>query len=251
MSKISFISNKKAIAHIEVIVSFVIFIGFLIFLFAILNPIKEIKIDESLFEAVKYKITEYENLKSDISYVSIMLEDSPEENCFEIEKINDMECSSDAKFRAKDENNQQVQITPSGNYIKINDDNEFYTIFCSKVLDENSFKGNCEEIDDEDYVLGIIQKEELISVKQLKDLINSINNDVEYETIKQSLGIPNNNDFGLRIRDGKNILKYDNIEFEAIKRAPGAAKVSSKSYPMKIVYPDATFKTIIMDILIW
>ena len=51
--------------------------------------------------------------------------------------------------------------------------------------------------------------------------------------------------------DKRTILEYNGFKFEAIKKIPKTTKVSSKYYSVDLVYPDATIKTVLLDILIW
>ncbi len=245
--------DKRGVAHIEIIVSFVIFVGFLIFLFATLNPIKEIRIDESIFNSIKYNIENYKDLKTEINYVSIMLDSEPS-NCFMIDtsKIDELGCTA-SHIIVKNADGEIEDASIMSNVIMVNlvasSDNKFHTIYCSNSLTNTPIgcSGSLKE-----YELGIIQKEEVISVEKLKtEIFDKYENKEDYENIKQDLRIPLKNDFGLRIRDGKDIIEYEGVEFNALKNPPSAEKVLSKSYSIKILYPNADIKNVIMDILFW
>lgn len=55
----NFSRSKKAIGHIEMIVSFTIFLVFALFVFSFLNPVKEIDISSSLLSAVESGVENY------------------------------------------------------------------------------------------------------------------------------------------------------------------------------------------------
>jgi len=239
-------NNKKGAAHIEIIISFVIFIGFLMFLFATLNPIKEIRIDESIFESVKYNIENHLDLKTKISYVSIKLEETPSD-CFIINNIAELE-NCDVGLIVKNADGIEVGSSFTGQF-NIKNSGDFYTIYCSKEI-SNTLP--CSDGTPVNYKLGIIKKEDAVSISKLKtEIFDKYKNKDDYETMKQTLGIPARNDFGLRFKDGKDNVVYDGTEFEALKKIPATTKVSSKSYSVKILYPDANIKNVIMNILIW
>jgi len=235
-------NDKKGLAHIEVIVSFLIFIGFVIFLFATLNPIRKTSVDNSIFDNVQYKIENDLGLDTELHFVSIILKDTLTKNCFNIPRIDDLEnCNmglivKNAKGEIEGANIESSQILID---IKPYSDNRFHTIYCSEDISGNAGCSGATV----DYELGVIQKQRFISYNKLENFINNLETD--YDTKKETLGIPKGSDFALRLRDGQNILR------ESTTNAPSTTKVLSRSYPIRVLDSQATIKTYIIDILIW
>ena len=65
------IKNKKGISHIEVIISLVIFIGFLIFLFVFLKPVRNREISQTILDTAENGILDF--LEVDYNYISVKL----------------------------------------------------------------------------------------------------------------------------------------------------------------------------------
>ena len=92
------LKNKKAKGHVEAILSFVIFVGFLLFILTIFNPLRSSG-KANLIDSVLINMEE--QLKTEISSMSFSLTldgldkvEMSTENCFSIEAINELECGN-------------------------------------------------------------------------------------------------------------------------------------------------------------
>jgi len=242
------IRNKKAVSHVEVIISFVIFIGFLVFLFAFLNPIKSKKLSDNVLDKINREIIDFASVN--YSYISFVLDDSLfsfqdfiNSNCFGIE------IELDNEVIVRDKNNN---IVSAENDIGINrvyitkssiSNNKFYTIYASDIFSQQSLSG-CFELDEKDYNLGLLRKEKVLYLDKLINLKNLYESD--YNNLKKRFDIPSSNDFGFSVREanGEEIIKV-------IKKRVGKINVVAKDFPVQILNQSGAIKYVIMNVQAW
>jgi len=225
------IKNKKAQAYIEVIVSFVIFTGFLLFLFVFFNPLKQ-PVGSNLIGSVFDKLDE--RLEISMKSISIDLDklaiggDFDSITCFELDNvdlISDLDCgSSRVVVKVKDAyggDDGGVSGGVSGNSLyfqKGPSDNVFYTISCSEEFEVASYSDSCFNLQSEHYKLGIVVERILWSESKLTELKSAY--DSQYRELKGQI-LPGSNDFALVILENNGgPVGEDTPEFE-MKPADG------------------------------
>jgi len=245
--------NKKAQGHVEVIISFVIFIGFLLFLFVIFSPFKK-PMNPNLVDSV------FANLDAQMSVsvgsISIDVDEDAlsrlSKNCFSISNsqlIEDLGCGlgSGGKIIVRVPNYETpVGAQVDGGSILIEKKNSFYTLYCSTEFVEQGVS-DCEDLSSENYELGVIVERKVWSTEKL-GILEGQYNDVEnegYGKIKD-IYISEANDFGLVVYD------LDGGEkFRMKKEIPKGLESYAKIFPVQVVDSQADFERVKASVVVW
>ncbi|PIN95290.1 hypothetical protein COU53_00090 [Candidatus Pacearchaeota archaeon CG10_big_fil_rev_8_21_14_0_10_30_48] len=252
--------SKKAVGHVEVILSFVIFIGFLTFLFFIFRPFDLIS-NNSLVDSVFLNMKE--ELGTKVSIVSISLSEQAlinisGENCFGIIDASDFltetNCDANEKIIVRDKKNdlRDVHINaPKPTKIEIElknaGEDKFYTILCSEdLIEANTPLIGCQNIGEEgtDYDLGIINEKEVWSNKSLTAF--KIAYEEDYPSLKTKI-VPEGSDFGFKLWALDN---SDTLLLEA-GVSPEGTRVDAKTIPIDVLEEDGTIKKRTITIISW
>ena len=243
--------SKKGASHIEMIISFVIFIGFIVFLFTIFNPLKK-SINPGISDLVFMNLED--NLTTKLSTVSIKLKENvvfqPGDTCFTVANIPDMDCNSERKIIVKNISRSIMGARINGDNIEaalVNKEpnEQFYTIYCSHELQE--YQGNfqqCKQIGNDQYILGIINERNLWSERNLMNFEREYN--AKYGEIKNNF-IQKVNDFSFiitRVDDGK-------ILFSGDKNPPKSLNVYAKISPIDVLDKDANITKSTINVIVW
>ncbi|MEK6890515.1 MAG: hypothetical protein AABX03_00075, partial [Nanoarchaeota archaeon] len=243
----------KGMNHVEFIVSFVIFVSFVLVLFVIFNPFKK-PTNTGLADSVFLNLEE--NISTILSSVSINVNTSsiiiPTPPCLEINYLADMDCGNGKNLVVK---NISGNITPSSldnpiaptnfqfSYVP---GNTFYTFYCSDELkqSQNNLNG-CQRLNEQngDYQLGIIRDRKLWSEKRISAFKQQYNSN--YDGVKKEI-ISQGNDFGFIITDINN-----NVEINATSKRPSRGNIFAKTLPIDIVDENATIKKRVIIVMSW
>lgn len=253
------IKNRKAQSHIEVIISFVIFITFLIFIFTLFNPLKK-QVNSEFADSVFVKIKE--NTSTVLSSFSINLKTTTMNDpvkgftswtCIMIPPIDGFDCGSSKKLivkRADDIIVPGFVDTSDGNKIKFEHEKDltktFYTFYCGENLTENhgTFdKSKCMELTKNiNYTLGIVVSRDLFSEDNLNKFKEIYDND--YSDIKNEF-VPSGNDFGILVFDESGIF------LNVTKKIPRGINIDSQITPIDLVNKNAEIKKATVNVLVW
>jgi hypothetical protein len=189
--------SKKA-SHVGVILSFVIFITFLIFLFSIFgSPIKFSQSKEPLLDYMEIEIDN--SLTTNLTVMTI----SPEPTTNNCIQINDASLSvSSLKAVVKDKDNNLVPSKVIGDYLYIKwTHQQFFKIFYAEDLVEgNDYSGsNCYQLVNSD--INSYREDYYFSEKKINKLISDIK--TNYTKLKMDLGLPANDDFSISFTDAE------------------------------------------------
>lgn len=185
-------SDKKG-SHLGVILSFVLFVGFLFLLYMVMEP--AINIDnrkEIYLEEVTQKILN--RVSTNLTIVTNTILNS--ESCLAIPA--GVGIGQDAIVKDKDE--KIIKGIPNGGYINVNPaENDFIKIyFADTGFDDFPTSGTCiSATEGTDYILESIYTKEYPFKAKFNSLVNSYNAD--YDGLKNEFGIPLENDFSFRI----------------------------------------------------
>ncbi|MEM3405757.1 MAG: hypothetical protein QW117_02150 [Candidatus Pacearchaeota archaeon] len=243
------IKNKKSQSHLEILLSFVIFIGFLIFLLIFFNPFKKMGNEQTYLNLLQQSIEK--ELKKEIIIYSIKLNESYE-GCYNFE-IKDDDNLRNKNLTKKDLNNtiyDSMHTIKENNYViysNFSSQIDFYYIYFSEDFLENNLDGNnCNrKIDKKNYTLGMLRSYYSISFKYLNETFKK-----EYETnyskLKDRIGLPQTKNFAI---DFYNLERTNKII--SLGNTPEKAVVYSRTIPEQIFYPNGTFEYIFMQIKVW
>ena len=189
------IKGKKG-SHVGLVLSFVIFVTFLFFVFTILNPaVSEERGKELALELIKENLIN--NLTSNLSVTSLKVHkitDYGLKKCFQIDNV------FGENVKIKNGSNDYVEGSSSGinDLISINHNGEyFFRIFYSPVFLAGGGGGReeCEPLVTENYTLGSTKVTSYIYEDHVNSLFTFYENN--YLVLKEDLGISVDNDFGV------------------------------------------------------
>ncbi|MEK6820603.1 MAG: hypothetical protein AABX71_02725 [Nanoarchaeota archaeon] len=233
--------GKKGASHIEIVLSFVIFLGFLIFLIAIFKPFDIIRGGETYLDIAERGIKEKGSVE--LRFLTLKLDENKSlEKCF----------CFDYGFEdviVKDKNYEVVNArSKKGKEEKICIDSAeyFFYIYSYKDFVENNFDSSeCISLGEGDYTLGLFRSYDLLSWKKL----NSIREEYEanYTDIKSEFGVPASKDFSFSIRK----TGEDEVILETEKKPGKGVRVLARSSPVQIAYSNGTLKYAILNIQTW
>ncbi|OIO40871.1 hypothetical protein COU56_03695 [Candidatus Pacearchaeota archaeon CG10_big_fil_rev_8_21_14_0_10_31_9] len=242
--------NKGGTGHVEVIISFVLFIGFLAFILIAFNPLKPAS-NPAIVNSI-YNVLE-ENLSTELNKVSINLNFVPPgKECFILHNtyqlVSDLKCNNqNILIKDKENHKKYAQITAGEIVSTLSPTSNFYTIYCSDEIDPVSGSvpnfNSCKEYDENEYGVGIIVSDELWSLKKITSLENEYTGN--YPNMKKEF-IRETSDFGFIIWD-INLNK----EFDLTQDVPKGLDVISKTLPINIVNSDANVTKHTITVMTW
>lgn len=237
------VREKRGASHVDIILSFVLFVSFIIFIFIVFNPFKISLETISDLDITEKKILE--NLSVNLSAFAIRILDSvyssySGESCFSIDSVNQpLEL---LPLVMVDKNGLLVNTKVQGGKIYFENSGDFYTLYHSEELESNEFSASsCFDLAVNDYKIGVIKFYEIVSYSKLINLRDDYNGD--YDGLKQTLGLEN--DFNI------DISKSPEIIFEPTKKRPGNIEIIAKNVLITILNRDANLKPDIMNIQVW
>jgi hypothetical protein len=187
-------ANKKA-SHVGVILSFVIFVTFLVFLFSIFgSPIKFSKSKEPLVDYLKVELEK--RLISNLTVITIFPVVPEDKNCIVIDngglKLQDLNAI------VKDKNNNIVTSKVSGNFLSFNkNEDNFFKIYYAQELSpaQGNVQTDCYPITN----IDSSRENYYLNEDKILKLISDYNSN--YTKLKQELGLPINNEFSIGFTD--------------------------------------------------
>ncbi len=244
--------NKKSQGHIEMIISFVLFVGFLIFVFYFINPV--IKVVEKTTIDKERKVI-YNNLSYNIGKLKIIV-------------------VKDGSSLGKSCSELQVTIEDNGKSFKVDDKvkfaitedkssftsskNSIYTVYYGYIFDPPDLVSeiNCNNGVDS-YHTGSYNEEKIIldvRVKGLKNLYNTDSDTIDengktkYENLIATMGI---GDFAFNFRNFDGIPNTDLSPDEKYVNIPENINIYSIDIPVRVIDKKAAIKEMILSIRKW
>ena len=216
-------NSKRSQGHIEMMLSFILFITAILFIFFYINPFSKTADKSNELEQIQNKIMQ--SISEKAGRLSVV---SYSGNCY---NFNELEY-------------------PSVNYVEFPESSsggiDKYTIYFSNKFPSkiNTHKDN--PIGCTSYKLGVFSNETIILYDLLKDLATGCNTDAGYKDTKKNLGI--SLDFTLNITDMSRVPLAD-LNFA--KRIPAGVEVQSEEFPIKIVNSNGATVDAIFNIKVW
>ena len=180
------IKNKKG-SHFGMMISFAIFISFLVVFYALINQKTKSKTDQEIY--LNKLLSELKNsFKSNISEINIKLNES-QSSCFKIDKP----IISSNNVTVKDHNKNIVDSYSDSNYLYINSSDTFFKIYYSDEFNTNTPMTECNYLPEQNYTIGLIKTEKKIFEKKIKLVIKEYNEN--YDELKNNLSLPQDYNF--------------------------------------------------------
>jgi len=228
--------NKKAAAHLEMIIAFMLFASFAFFLlFFIKIPKAEVSSD-SVLESIQYSLEDY--ARTNLTKITLKTESS---DSFFID-LSSFNLPSNSKSLVKTPDSSLVPSYFDGPSKKlyIQSTQNFFFVYLSDGLSESSTLSGFGELFLNKYTIGGIEKINLISQSNLLELATSYNTD--YLALKQKLKVLSNYEFS---------LKSDIPGFVIKKEVPTNVNIEAKTNLYKILNPSGEIINKDITIELW
>jgi hypothetical protein len=243
------LKNKKGMAHLEMIISFVIFAVFVFFIIYYLNPIKHQNINNVLFSVLKdnikakTEITLYETpiiLNGELGDIS--------GDCFVVPSPYSNIKENLAVFN---ENKEQLGYSSAISGIAIEKSTKMNYVYyspeqelVSSIVDEN----NCAQprpLDSSNYTFSVMRSYRIYSLKKINETERQY--EENYDGLKKELNFPSVNDFSLYIRRlGENIDL-----FNMSNRKPDKIETYAIEIPIQIMDDNGELFQAILNLQVW
>ena len=244
--------SRKAQIHVEMIVSFVIFVGFLLVLMFYINPIGEETISYSSIDRIQEKIIS--NISSNYQETSVIFSDDPtdgpggsSQDCL---KFSDYPLDYE-KTRAfvygGDGVKSEIKDKPQKKDFRLGvvSDKKAYMVYASDDFSEDAPTGNCPDAHSgADYEWGIIFSSRAVFYDKLSEFNNRYLDD--YGGMKSDLGIEKDFEF-IVYDETRDVLFNESLGVHELK----ANTVISRDIPLVMMYSNASQSKIILNIRVW
>lgn len=234
-------SRKGVAIHVEMVLSFIIFVGFVIFILAAFPVYKSSKSSVGL-DSAERSISDF--VKFDVKYFTVVLNRTIAADCFCFQSDSEL-----GKVIAVNEAGETVSASYSNGEVCVKSKEVFNSIYSSPEFKENSFDfRNCDSLNKStnDYLTGIEDDVTMVSYNKILNLISLY--DSGYETLKDSFGIPDKEDFGFRV---VNLKGEDSFNLQAIKTRPAKTEVLARNVPAQIAYENGSFVFGMINVQSW
>jgi len=211
-------SNSKAQGHVEIILSFIIFISFLLFLMVFMNPFAKSKQDINYFDNARDSIIKNITLK--VNRISII--ENETNGCYNI--------------------TLQLKNKYGNNYREVAQCNRRYHIYFSDFFVPGSPNEN-KKCGPKNYTLGAYSKEKIIAYEKIVELNQSYN--ANYKNLKKHLGI--SRDFLFKIKD----MQGNELGLSVDRQVSRTQNVNAKEIPIRVIDSNGEFYECILNIMIW
>lgn len=244
--KIQAAKTKKAQGHIEMILSLVIFVGFVAAIFLFLNPLSQQTVTEAAFSEVQEKIIN--NLSVNYNYIGLILAGNLPAGtlCFSVD-ASEAGISEGSSIIVKDLNNKLMNSSKSAGKINIeySPGVRFYGIYSSRAFNNYPLtSGSCLQLTPANYSFGASGFEKAVLYENLVAMNSAYLAD--YESLKKSLAVKD--DFDFIVSDlARNVLLNETITLHKLR----TSSVLSRELPLKASDKNASQVSIIFNLRVW
>tara|TARA_Y100000310_G_C20542534_1_gene744013 strand:- start:67 stop:801 length:735 start_codon:yes stop_codon:yes gene_type:complete len=195
MNKIDFLPKNCKGSHVGVVLSFIIFVSFLVLLYpALIDPALDTgENKQALLEHLRTEITE--NISAELTTASVELTLSEGNNCIKLKNFLSSTGITSRNIVKNDKEKNQASYV-SGNFLKINRDSindDFFKVESSQEFASVGDRAGCVEIAEEDYVVGLIRTKEYVFETKIISLVENYR--TGYGSLKNELGLPSSTEF--------------------------------------------------------
>jgi hypothetical protein len=236
--------QKRGLSNIEFILSFVLFIGFVMAALYFFNPVRDVKVLESSKSYVIGELTRNVTVELDSYSIKIMPDASPSNDG--VIAVNILGIDPAKNVSMEDYYGKRMDSLREGDriYIKVGTGSNMINFTIVK-FSEDFTAGTVSEkpAPDKYYKIASSSAEEVISEKRLLQLNDSYYND--YLLLKKQLGIPTEVDFAFE-------LEFPNgYKISAARDIPLRAEVFAETQIKEILRKDGTTEFANFMVRIW
>ncbi len=218
---------KKGSAHLEIIISFTVFLSFTIFLLYYLAPVETVNLSDNVLQTFRSSFLDYVSVEVPTLFVK-----SNESGCVDVD-VSDFDFSSGVVARTAYGVILDSKI--NSNIVSVNSADKGFYISSSDELNSGTYSCSSPK----NYSLGDLRNEVFLSNKSLKELENNYTEN--YNALKSVLGLPSAVEFAI-ISDG-----YISAE----KSVPASVESYSDEIRANVLYSNGTIRKEVFIIKIW
>ena len=228
--------DKRGLQHVEFVLSFVIFVGFLIFALYFFSPFKESKVVES---SLFYTMNEIDKMASvQLETFSVVINDSVNDKTVGI-KLNVPEGYNS---KAIDSSGNDLESYFDGTNAFVNRNNDrFFTVELSEVFSGNELNGVI--LDDSNYTISSSDERNVLSEKKFMDIIKRYNSN--YDELKKDFNLGDREDFSF------SLVFSENDKIVAEKIIPKGLQVFSKTKKFETIRTDGSIAFADLIVRVW
>lgn len=237
--------NKKG-SHVGVMISFAIFVTFVVFLLVIFWPSLNVNNEkEAMVDNVEINFLNY--LSTNLTTISIHIKNSRNliQNCVELNQISALAETglNGNNIAIKNAANSALafELRETQNILAVASDktNKFFKIYASGAIEssESTFSG-CDSITANDYDVGLVRTEKKIFLTNISDAFSFYH--TNYNILKQNLGV-SSDEFAFD-------FIYENGTILSTGETPNGADISTKR--ISLDYLDTNLAAHVGDIVI-
>lgn len=246
--------RKKGVSHLEMILSFAIFVAFVFFLLFYLNPIKKLNLNKVLLDIVQNRVLENASVKLiETPLIITAISIDIDKQCFSINNPFNTSLVSTENLLVKDSNYALLSYDISADKIEIQKSSgKIYYFYLSPegiFIGSGGGLSDCQELSREvgDYSISNPREIEIYSYDKIKSLKEKYEDD--YLKFKNEFRFPINSDFAIFIKDAA--AKNNIPELEMSVKKPENVEVSAVEIPVEIIKNDGTILKAIANIRVW
>ena len=234
--------TKKAQGHVEMILSFIIFLGFLLVMFIFINPVSEKKVSYVSLDNVETALLE--NISIDYQYVALILKYSPKDlSCFSVDNnlsiaSNLLVLDENERIVKSENKNKQIDIQP----VALNP--RLYKLYFSNNLSVSDKPSSCTKLKSSNYTFGVLTLENSVLFENLAAL-----NKTYFENYTQlKSGLKLNSDFEFIVYNLNQTQKiFDTTPLHRVKNS----QVLSREIPLRIINSTGGQSDIVINLRVW
>ena len=210
--------GKKGAAHFEMIVSFIFFVGFVFFLFVVLQPYDKSVMTGAVVEGL------YDSFEEQVqtNLTNVFVESGSGGDCFKIGLPGGIFRYGLTESSVRKVDDSLVDSGLSGNYLDIDSDEYFHKVAISPEFDDGDL-ADCSEVSLED--LGSILEREVISYRELVEM--DARYDSDYEGLRDDLNVPAIFDFA--------IFSEELPDVRMERQVPDEGEVIARDYILEVL----------------
>jgi hypothetical protein len=228
--------DRRALSHhVEIMLSFVMFIGFVFFVLIFIRPYNNDFLTGSVVEGVHHNVFDF--AETDLITFFVNASDSSDVlDCFRLTLPNELHDVSlnNSVFRKVGGSVADSRVLVHD--VDVEGTEGFYYAFISDSLNEGGVDDECPN--EFDYTFGSFYEGKVLSAKTLNEMKMEYIND--YDALKQKVAVPDLYDFA---------IVSDFVSME--KEIPSSAEVFARDYVEKILFEDGRVEYVRFTVKVW